>query len=205
MSQREEGKVMNLDFKHNLNEFAKEVLGDLLNTISRSKKQLHQQAADIIKEDIKENVYDEEFQKVVNPLSTWQELKKSLGFPSRPGHFTRSTLNALVAKATEDIGEVMLKGEWPSLRDGLIGDKFDVTSLGVMINSFRDEKRGIRIRNLFIPAEAFSTKRYGSWIDEDITFMKLRPNAEKKVLDDMSTTLEREMQKILSNFQKRVK
>lgn len=196
--------MINLDFKHNLNEFAKDVLNNLINTISQSKKQLHQQAADIIKEDIKEN-YDEEFQKVVNPNSTWQQLKESLGFLLKPGYFTGSTLNALVAEATEDLGEVMLKGKWPSLRDKLVGDKVSVTSLGVMINSFRDETKGIRTGKLFIPSEDFSTKQYGSWIDEDIVFMKLRPDAEKKATDSIRTTLESEMQKILSNFQGRVK
>lgn len=195
---------MKLDFKHNLNEFSKDVLNNLLNTISRSKKQLHQQAADIVKEDIKENVYDEEFQKVVDPNSTWQRLKESLGLPGRPGHFTGSTLRSIVAEASEELGEVMLKGKWPSLRDELVGDKVSVTSLGVSINSFRDETKGIRIGKLFILSEDLSTKQYGNWIDEDIVFMKLRPDAERKVIEDITISLEREMQRILSNFQERV-
>ena len=195
--------MLKLDFKHNLNEFAKEVTENFLNTISQSKKQLHQKAADIIKEDIKEN-YDSEFQKVVDPNSTWQQLKESLGFPSKPGHFTGSTLNALVAEASEELGEVMLKGKWPSFQDKFMGDKVDVTSLGVNIGPFRDETKGIRIGKLFIPSEDFSTKQYGNWIGEDIVFMKLRPDAESKAIDSIRNTLEGEMQKILSNFGKRV-
>ncbi len=191
---------MKLDFKHNLNEFAKDVLNNFLNTISQNKKQLHQQAADIVREDIREH-YDEEFAKVVDPNSTWQRLKESLGFPSKPGHFTDSTFESIIAEASDRLGEVMLKGTWPS-KDKL-GGKAEVTPSGVKIKAFRDDMRGIRTGNLSIPSEDFSTKQFGSWrIDRDIVFMKLRPDAEKKVVDDMRATLENEMRKILSNFQK---
>jgi hypothetical protein len=192
---------MMLEFKHNLNEFAKDFLNSFLNSISQSKKKLHQQAADIIKEDIKEN-YDEEFQKVVDPNSTWQQLKESLGFPSRPGHFTGSTLNALVAEATEEIGQVMLKGKWPSVMDKLIGDNFEITPFGIKVKSFKDETKGLRIGSFVIPIEDFESKQYGSWIGEDIQFMRLRPDAEKKVIEDITISLEREMQRVISNFQK---
>jgi hypothetical protein len=187
--------MMILDFKNNLNEIAKEMTENFFNVISQNKKQLHQRAADIIKEDIKEH-YDEEFEKVVDPNSTWQQLKESLGFSSRPGHFTESTLRALVAEASEELGEVMLKGRWPTFGDQLFSDELEIEPFGIRIKPVRNETTGRWMRSFFIPGEDFSTKQYGSWIDEDIVFMKLRMGAEREVM----TSLEREIQKMFSNF-----
>lgn len=195
--------MLKVSFKHNVEEIARNLLDDLTVTIRQSKKEMHQRAADIIKEDIKEH-YDEEFQKVVDPNSPWQQLKESLGLPSKPGHFTGSTLKALVAEATEEMGQVMLKGKWPSLEDLFLNNQLiEMTPSGMRIKSFRDKTTGIQTGRFLIPVEDLSTKRFGSWINEDITFMKLRPDAEKKVVDDMMTFLNKQALKVLADFRKR--
>jgi hypothetical protein len=196
--------MVKIDFKHNLEDVFRDVLDNFSNTIRQNKKQLHQQAADVVKKDIQENVYDEAFSGVVNPNSTWQRLKAALGFPARPGHFTGSTQESLVAEATEEIGQIMLKGKWPD-RAKQEGNSMraKITPSGFKIDYFRDDKENIRVKDLFIPSEDFVTKQYGSWIDEDILFMKLRPEAEREVLNDMDRTIQREIDRILANFSKR--
>jgi hypothetical protein len=182
---------MLLEFKHNLDEFAKDVLYALTNRIRQSKKDLHQKAADIVKKDIKENVYPEEFQKVVNPDSRWQRLKAELGFPSKPGYFTGSTLDALMTEVTEEMGQVLLAGEWPDRKTSMTDfmNRIRLTSSGLIIGPLRNDRLGIRIGELLIPTEAYASKQYGSWIAEDIVFMKIRPEAERDAVAEVEQML----------------
>ncbi len=189
---------MLLEFKTNIDELAKDLLYALTNRIRQSKKDLHQKAADIVKKDIKENVYPEEFQKVVNPDSRWQRLKAELGFPSKPGYFTGSTLDALMTQATEEIGEVLLAGEWPDRKTSMTDfmNRIRLTSSGLMIGPLRNDRLGIRIGELLIPTEAYASKQYGSWIAEDIVFMKISPQAERDVIAEA----QRQIQQMLADI-----
>lgn len=195
---------MLLEFKTNIDELAKDLLYALTNRIRQSKKDLHQKASDIVKEDIKKNVYPEEFQKVVNPDSRWQRLKAELGFPSKPGYFTGSTLDALITEATEQMGEVMLTGEWPDRKTSMTDfmNRIRLTSSGLMIGPLRNDRLGIRIGELVIPTEAYASKQYGSWIAEDIVFMKIRPEAEIDVVAEAQRQVEQMLADLTSKGSK---
>lgn len=63
---------MKINIKHNIEKAAIDILNGISGAIENTKKEMHQRAADAINADIKEH-YDEEFQKAVNPNSSWQK------------------------------------------------------------------------------------------------------------------------------------
>ncbi|MDA8215231.1 MAG: hypothetical protein M0Z64_08135 [Nitrospiraceae bacterium] len=190
---------MKINIKHNIEKAAIDILNGISGAIENTKKEMHQRAADAINADIKEH-YDEEFQKAVNPNSSWQKLKQELGLQAKPGHFTGATLNSIVAEATEEMGKVMLKGKWPDKVKKSIMDKIEFTSEGIRIKPYRDDSKGIRTKGFLIPSEDFEDKRYGVWTGEDIQFMKIRPEAEKNAVAEVQKVLDAEVQRVLGKL-----
>ncbi|MDI6728454.1 MAG: hypothetical protein QMD44_05955 [Thermodesulfovibrionales bacterium] len=190
---------MKINIKHNIEKAAIDVLKGISGAIEETKKEMHQRAAEAIKADIKEH-YDEAFQQVVNPDSSWQKLKQELGLQAKPGHFTSSTLNSIVAEATEEMGKVMLKGKWPDKAKKAIIDRFEFTPEGIRIKPYRDDSKGIRTKGFLIPAEDFEDKRYGTWTGEDIQFMKVRPEAERNAAEEVKKVLDAEINRVLGKL-----
>jgi|GEM_PF-3732352 hypothetical protein len=181
-------KGIMLKIKADLDRLAKELIG-FIARIDKQKRELHSKAGEAVKSDVFEH-YNEEFEKSVNPNSSWQRLKEALGLPPVPGYFTGSTVESLMVEATAEAAKVRLEGKWPRKSKFLrkLEDSVYIDSRGVTIkipDSF--EFKG---KKIFIPAERFERKTYGEWTGKDVVFLKIRPSTKEEAIKAMKIELE---------------